>query len=449
MHHDRAPAADAMKRFCIGLTCFLSSVAFPQQEISSPSEATLGMIDTILVAGNEKTKSYVILDEMTLKPGMVATRGSMEFDRNRIYSLGLFTSVDLLYDSLGTTRFLFVEVRERWYVVPFPIFGFRDGDPKRVYYGAGLLHNNVGGRNQKLSASLTLGYDPSVRLAFLDPLLGRRSRLFGALSAVFSRQKNKSEREADLTGDYSEDYFEIDGTLGRRFSLYQTAGITLGYSVVAVPEYFPGRTVEKSGQDRFLSTTVAYTYDSRDLAEYASRGYLAATSITQNGLGESSLSYLRSVLDLRAFLPLPERFTLAMRGYGSLVSGGEVPIYGHAYFGYSERIRGFFRDVSEGEDLFLSSAELRFSLLSPRTIRVSGLPLPEEFTVWRFGISLALFADAGTTWNRGDHPGLRDLASGVGGGLHILLPYSVVIRIEYARNSAHRGQWILDFRGAI
>jgi hemolysin activation/secretion protein len=119
------------------------------------------------------------------------------------------------------------------------------------------------------------------------------------------------------------------------------------------------------------------------------------------------------------------------------------------YFGYSERIRGFYNEVAEGEDLVLLSSELRIAILPARTVQVSGLPLPEEFTVWRFGISLALFADAGTTWLRGEPFGLREFCSGVGAGIHFLLPYSAIARVEYARNSAHRGEWILGFRGAI
>jgi outer membrane protein assembly factor BamA len=130
-------------------------------------------------------------------------------------------------------------------------------------------------------------------------------------------------------------------------------------------------------------------------------------------------------------------------------SGGIVPTYGRTYFGYGERIRGFYNEVAEGEDLLLASAEIRFALLPARTILVPGLPIPEEFTIWRFGVSLALFADAGTTWLHGEPLSLHTLCSGAGAGVHFLLPYSVVARVEYARNSAHQGQWILGFRGVI
>ena len=40
-------------------------------------------------------------------------------------------------------------------------------------------------------------------------------------------------------------------------------------------------------------------------------------------------------------------------------------------------------------------------------------------------------------------------ATGYGAGIHFLLPYSVVLRTEYAWNEYGMGQFIIDFRGNI
>lgn len=77
------------------------------------------------------------------------------------------------------------------------------------------------------------------------------------------------------------------------------------------------------------------------------------------------------------------------------------------------------------------------------------LPVPDQFALWRFGINLALFADAGSAWFRGKGLKLESFVSGYGGGVHILLPYGYVGRIEYAINNYGRGQLILDLRGSI
>jgi hemolysin activation/secretion protein len=72
-----------------------------------------------------------------------------------------------------------------------------------------------------------------------------------------------------------------------------------------------------------------------------------------------------------------------------------------------------------------------------------------EFKVWRFGITLSAFVDAGAVWFRKDGFQIADFRHGQGLGINFLLPYSYVARIEYAWNEQWRGQWILDLRGSF
>lgn len=408
-----------------------------------------GVVDTVFVSGNEKTKNYVILDEMTIRPGSTATLESIEYDRNRIYSLGLFNRVDMSYDSIAGSRILFVDVSERWYLIPVPLFGFRDGDPKRPFYGAGILHNNFAGRNQKLFASIVFGYNPSLSLFFSDPQIDRKNNLFMSGSLSYSRVRNKSEIASAISGDFDEKHFDADITLGKRFSLYESAGFKLGYQIVQIDQYRPGRTVSSTGKDAFITGTLSYSYDSRDLREYAASGRFTSFYLHKYGFGTSDVNFARFGGDMRGYLPLPGDFTFASRIHGTIVSGGVIPTYNHAYFGYGERIRGYFKTVFEGENMLGTSVELRWPLLKARTIYFSAIPLPPEFSVWRIGVSLAIFADAGTTWFRGEKLRLGSFASGYGGGVHFLLPYSTVLRTEYAFNEYGKGQFIFDLRASL
>jgi outer membrane protein assembly factor BamA len=420
----------------------------PIDSIQTSDRSTL-RIDTILVFGNRKTKDFVILDEMTLRKGMVVTSDAIEYDRSRIYSLGLFTRVDIDYQKLDTTGVLVVDVNERWYLIPIPLFGFRDGDLKRIFFGAGFLHNNFRGVNQKLFASFTLGYDPSVNVQFYDPLLDPDSRLYFGIGAGTAKVRNRSAIEAAITGDFDESHHDINVLLGKRLDLNERTGVRIGYSVVQVSSYRPGRTVSPDGRDDFLYCTIDYTFDSRDLAEYASNGAFTSLNVTKIGFGESRVSYARYGADFRHYFPLPMGLTFATRAYGSVVSGGEVPTYAHSYIGFGERLRGYYTTVFEGEDIAGATLELRFPLLRQLTIDVTALPIPEEFAIWRFGINLALFADAGSTWYRGDRVKLWSFNSGYGAGFHFLLPYGLGARVEYARNNYGRGEFILDLRGSI
>jgi len=444
-----------MTRPLLAAACLAAALAgvtspLPAQEIAvSPGETPLGIVDTIIVSGNEKTKTYVILDEMTLKPGSTVTQGAITYDRNRIYSLGLFTKVDVFFDSLGTQRFLFVDVRERWYIIPVPILGFRDGDPKKIYYGAGLLHTNFRGRNQKLYGSAVFGFDPAFSFSFADPLFDRESSTYIATSVSTANVRNRSEVEASLTGDFDERHVDLSGTLGKRFGLFETADISPGVHYVKVSIYRQGRTADPDGTDLYLYATASYNHDTRDLREYSMRGSLAHFYFTKNGFGESAVNFSRFGFDLRTFIPLVTDFSLGFRGHASLVSGSTIPTYARAYYGSSERIRGYYHTVWEGEDLAGGTVELRYLVYDPRTFVFSAIPMPVEFSVWRFGVGLALFCDFGAAWYRHDELQLASFGSGYGAGINFLLPYGAVLRVEYAWDNYGRGQFIVDLRTSI
>jgi outer membrane protein assembly factor BamA len=413
------------------------------------SPVLLGPVDTILVYGNTRTRAYVILNEMSIIPGQQFTPEMIEYDRNRIYSLGLFTSVDLFLDTLAAPSVLRVLVSERWYVFPVPLFGFRDGDVNRAYYGAGLYHQNFQGRNQKLFGSVVFGADPSAQISFAEPLIDHEHRLSFGAQLSFSRTRNRSEEEAALSGTFDELHYDGNVSMGKRFNLYQYAGVNLGYSVVEISSYRPSRTVSSSGIDRCIYTSAYYSYDTRDLTEYPTKGNFFSCYLTKYGLGTSEVDFARFGVDLRKYVPLPFSFSLAARVSGAMMMGGEIPTYAHVYLGYGDRVRGYFKTVFEGENIVCSTIELRFPLFPARIYRVSTPILPEEFSIWRFGVALILFADAGTTWYRQQRVPLESFASGYGGGVDFLLPYGIIVRSDYAWNNFGRGQFILDFRRAI
>ncbi len=423
------------------------SLVFAQAEPSRPN-TSFGMIDTVIVVGNDKTKEAIILREMTLRPGMEATTEAMEWDRSRIYSIGLFTRVDLSVVPLDNRNMLIVDVSERWYIIPLPLFGFRDGDPKKPYYGAGLLHNNFQGLNQKLFGSVIFGYNPSLALSFSDPWIDRENNLFLSAGLSFSRIRNRSAIIAG-TNNFDEKHYDINSTLGKRFTLFQSVALNVGLHMVEVTDHRPGTTVSPTGIDRYIYASISYAFDSRNLRDYTTEGTYFGTYVTKYGFGETELSFTRVGADLRRFTPLPLNFTLVNRVHGSVVSGSFIPTYSRTYFGYGERIRGYFKNVFEGENIAGTSVELRWPLVKPRTVVFSAISIPQEFSVWRLGISLALFADAGATWFRGDKLSLDSFASGYGGGIAFLLPYDIVMRTEYAWNDRGKGQFVIDFRSSF
>jgi outer membrane protein assembly factor BamA len=431
-----------MTRLLAFLLC-LASLASAQEPDSSAASDTSRTVESVLITGNTRTKEFVILREMSLRSGGRVTHSLLDYDKNRIYSLGLFNRVEIYVipkDSSGAD--LLVDVSERWYLFPYPIFGIKDRDWGKAFYGVGLLHNNFRGRNEKLFASLVLGFDPSLALWYRNSFLDETGTYFLEGRLALSRVRNRSVEAKRLLGDFDEKHVGVGGTLGRRYGISHTVWLGLGYEVVNIPDNRLSQTVSPDGVDQFPVATLGYTFDSRDLREYASAGEFLRLSATKIGWPSNGLDLVRYAADARHFQPLPLGTTLGVRLFADIAAGSRTPTYNRVYFGYGERIRGHFKEVMEGENQFGAVAEFRVPVLAPRYFSVGFLP--REFGVWRFGVSAALFADAGTVWFRSQSFALNALAKGYGAGIHFLLPYSVVLRTEYAWNESRRGEFIID-----
>jgi outer membrane protein assembly factor BamA len=436
---------------CLPLMLLLlccSVVSAPAQDslarVPSPDiPDSLWVVDTVRIVGNNHTKSFVILREMTLKPGSPITQRLLEFDKSRIYSLRLFNQVQIHVEpSTGGSAHLVVEVSERWYLFPYPIFGIRDRDWDKVFFGAGVVHTNFRGRNEKLNAAFVLGFDPSAGLSYRNPFLNSEGTEFIEGQIAFSKVRNRSILAQVGPDNFDERHYTLLGRYGRRFGIEHTAWIELKYEIVDIPGYVPVPTIAQDGVDRFPTATIGYSYDSRDFGEYPSSGMYFGATISKFGFPSAALDIVRYAADVRGYEPVAPNTVLTARVFSNLVAAGRTPSYNRVYFGYGERIRGHFKDVREGESIVGASAELHYTLLPPRYFRVSGLP--PEFAVWRFGITATGFADAGTVWFRGVPVALNDFARGYGAGIDFLLPYSAVIRTEYALNEVRHGEFIVE-----
>ena len=442
----------ALFRVTVCIIVCLVFLSFPilAQDPSSVVSSTMQpvTIDRIVIRGNQVTKDYVILREMSLKPGDTLSLKAAEYDKNRIYSLGLFNRVELSYHVEDHGATLYVDVNERWYIFPYLVLGFKDRDWDKIYYGLGILHDNFRGRNEKVSASFALGYDPFFALRYQNPILSLESNLFLSGRVYYSRERNKSLVSGESGPNFDEDRYGFEGTLGKRLDIFRSVSLTLGYQVLTVSQNEAGRTLSPSGRDAFITAGVGYAHDTRDLFEYPSKGRYIGVSFVKVGFGESDVNYYRFYLDSREFVPVVSGVTIAGHMGMSIAGGGRVPNYDHVYFGYENRIRGHFNEVYEGEDIIGASLELRVPILPARFFKVEAIPIP-EFGVWRFGVYAALFGDAGKVWYRSDSFNLHDLVKGYGVGLNFLLPYSGVFRIEYALNEVRRGQFIFDLSSSF
>ncbi len=441
------PAA-ALLLLVLAATPASAQDTLPDQRLSDFFPDSVLVVDEVVVTGNEKTKQFVILREMSLRPGEQISRERIEYDRERIYSLRLFNRVQVrAVPSVPGKARVIVEVDERWYIFPFPILGLRDRDWSKIFYGAGVVHNNFRGRNEKLFGSFTLGYDPSVTVAYRNPFLDEEGIWFLDARSSYNRIRNRSPEVEAAFGEYEERHFSVLVNAGMRLGRHNSIWLAGGYKLVHAPADSVVTTISEDGRDHFPVFGTGHLYDTRDLAEYPSHGTMVSTTLMKYGVPGYDVDYFRFATDLRHFALLPGGLTFGGRLYGDFGGGREIPVYGRVFIGYGERVRGHFDEVVEGENIAGATVELHVPLLSVRYLKVA--LLPDGFNLWRFGVGAALFGDAGTAWFGNEKFSVANFAKGYGGGIHFLLPYSVVLRFEYAWDELRRGELIIDLGAAL
>ncbi|MDP2208060.1 MAG: POTRA domain-containing protein [Bacteroidota bacterium] len=437
-----------MKTFFL-IIFFFASNNFLQSNNLPLQQTPDAFIDSVIILGNNKTKSFVILREMKLKPGSVLTDEAIDYDKKRIYSLQLFNSVEIFKVETTQPKYnLLVVVTERWFLYPIPIFGIKDRDWKKIYYGAGIVDINFRGRNEKIFAIGTLGYEPSLQLSYRNPQIDYWEDVFVNTSFGYYENENKSLSAQNDAANFFQYHTSASISIGKRFQTSHTAWIHFGYEVVKLSDYQPGRLLNAWGKDAFPIFSTGYNYDTRDLNDYTLFGSYINFHVSKFGLFEKNIDYWKYSFDYRRFIPLIPDVVLAFRSFGTFSSGEELPSYKHVYFGYSERIRGHYKNIYEGENVLGSSAELRIVLLQPQYFNLDFMPMP-EFSVWKFGIAAALFGDAGNVWYRKQPLAIADFKKGYGAGLHFMLSYHFVFRAEYALNELRKGEFIFDISAAF
>jgi len=398
------------------------------------------IIRDIQIRGNVTTKEHVILREMSLKVGDTLTQHAKDIDRNNIYNLRLFNKVDVddsVYQNQAT---VIVTVSERWYFVPFPVLGMKYRDLSKLYYGAGMMHQNFRGRNEKLFTLFYFGYDKLFMINYHNPKVTDDDDIFIGTALTIQRLHKLSS----ISEEYINSNLFLRGTVGKRFGIYQTISSTFGYELWQVSDPRLNSTASSSGRDAFLILSFSYRFDTRNNYEYTTDGTLVSLAVSKNGFGESDVNIASANYDLRKFFGFNGGSAFGLRTAGSFAWGGIIPQYRHVFFGYDDRIRGYFYKKIEAENKISGSIELRLPILLPRYLEIGWIGIP-EFQKLRYGIYFGIFADAGKAWSRSQVLSEQPWYSGFGAGLQFLLPYGFTIRTEAAMNNLGNTEYVIDF----
>jgi len=399
-------------------------------------------VDSIKIIGNENTEDYIILRELTFSVGDSVSFNQLDYNKERIYSLGIFNFVNVSADTTLNKISVVINVTESWYIYPIPFYHLVNDE---VRYGIRVVWKNFRGRNEKLSATVAMGYNPYYSMTYQIPVLSKEYNLGMNISSYYQRIVNPSESTKNIIGEDFEYIFISNAvTLGKRINQFNNLAVSVGYSYVEAPKYYDEKVnASKQRIDRYPFMGISYQLDTRDLKQYAMMGTYVNVSYLYKGFGVQDISHSIVFGDFRQFGNLFGSLSHKYRVAAQHTAGNSVPIYDLSYIGYKDFVRGHKSDIREGDNSLVISYELDLPLIKEWDL-VMDLPLlPKRLTSARIGIHITAFADAGIAFNTRDRINKLCFDKGWGFGINLLfLPHNG-LRFEYAWNEFGQGEFLI------
>ncbi len=429
-------------------------------------------IDKIYIEGNKRTRTEIILRELDFSIGdtirldhLTARLQENEFN---VMNTGLFTSATLSFKEWeGATNKvgLNIEVKEDWYVFPFPIVELADRNfnvwwtdynrsLKRLNLGIRFYHTNVTGRRDWLKTVVQFGFTKKYELIYTLPSFNKTETLGLNFNILHTREK-----EIGYTTENNELLFHRndDRILLKRFRVgagliyrrqldvihqlnltYRNHTIDESIALELNPDFFLNGT-----QQEYFSLNYQLSVDKRDIRPYPMNGYFISGSLTKKGFGlTDDIRAFEMEAALQQYSTLNKKWSLALALKGKVsLQRGRQPYYTSRALGYeNDFIRGYEFYVIDGLDYVYHKQALRFNFFD-REYNWGRYMKYESFKLMPVKMFLVLHNELGYVNNpfyKENNPLSNQLLWGAGLGLDIVVYYNKVINLEYSRN--HLGE---------
>ncbi|MEQ1578595.1 MAG: outer membrane protein assembly factor BamA [Hyphomicrobium sp.] len=355
-------------------------------------------IERINVAGNERTKDYVIRREFRLAEGDAFNPLLVDRAKKRLQGLGFFKNVDIKRRPGSAPDRVILDVELVEQSTGELSFGAGYSTAEGVIGDVSITERNLLGNGQFLRLKLAGSVERlQVDLSFTEPRFLDRNIAAGF--DVFHKDIDQTE-EAGYASRRTGASVRMGFPLTE--NLWMQTAYTFDHSdIYEVDSRFVSRLVTeelaRNGSSADTSAVnMALTYDKRNHPNNPTSGYYFQLASDFAGLG-GDVQYVRVNGEGRAYYPIAEKITFVSR-----VVGGHIESWGDdsvrltdLFYRGGETIRGFDRggfgprdlktgDALGGQTYWAATAEVRF---------------PFPFIPDDLGISGAVYADAGSLFD--------------------------------------------------
>ena len=342
-----------------------------------------GVVNSIAISGNEKTKDFIIARNIMTEPGSVYNENQIKEDLVRLYATQAFKDVTREIEPTAEDPDLYdvtINVQEQR-TANISVGGGLDS-VTGVFGSVGIADNNFRGRNQRVSLNGLVGSgvilnDASIKrrvnmqaeLSFFEPhflnadtsLMAKLffrdfgsyqvplaiERRFGGEATVAHRMKKNKH----LTSTFSLGVEHIDvreGDFNKIASMFERYGVPISE-----------RAKQLDG-GLFMSLSPALIYDSRDSGIVTRKGTIASVRFSEElGLIDFDKTHGKLSGTIKHYIPIGKKSSLSfMARGGGKIHGDNMPDVMAYRLGGPYTIRGFkMSGVGTGDAFIMGSAE--------------------------------------------------------------------------------------------
>ena len=408
-----------------------------------------GIIDKIMIEGNEKTKDYIVARNILTEPGMIYNENLIKEDLVRLYATQAFKDVtreiepsEEIPDAYDIT----IKIQEQR-TASISVGGGID-TVTGLFGSMGITENNFRGRAERLSLTGLVGTgvmlnDSSVKdhmniqaeLSYFKPYLfnadtSLNNRLFfrdfgsyqiplaierrfgGEMTVAHRLKKNRHATSSFSLGVENIDVREGDFN-----------GISRMYQKYNIPIAERAKQLEGG---LFLSLSPALIYDTRDSATVTRHGTMASLRFDENiGLNGFDKTNGKLTGMIKQYVPIGKKSSLSFTAKGGGAIHGDIPEVMAYRLGGPYTVRGFkMSGVGTGNAFIMGSAEFATPIPFMDRTRIAFLD-NIRFTVW---------ADAGKVFDGTVSNTIYDrpeYAVSAGVGLKVFIPGMGPLSIDY------------------
>lgn len=457
------------------------TIKSPSRNRAQQSDTTERFLEVnrIIITGNKLTRPSIILRELSLKKGDVINTSTLpivlERDQRKLFNLHLFNTATITPLDLGNGVLdLLVEVDERWYTFPIPIFQLSDRnfnewwenydhDLSRVNYGVKLYQYNCWGRNQTLTLTAQFGFQKRFQFMYRIPYINKNQKQGLILEMDFIEAKNV----ADSTIDHKLRYFKHDQVLRTtkgigitytyRNNFYIQHRLKYEYRETNIADTLQLRNENYLGPEKNRQQYDAVTYefvsDHRDVIAYPLKGYQVYLHLQQYGIAlNNDFHKTEGYGSFAAHLDLKRNYFLSNLSFAYASSPDNIPYFNYGALGYNKTfVRGYEIYVIEGPRFFLNKTTIKKRIFS-KTWKIENSPI-KQFNHFPLAIYLKAYGDFGyvenySTYSENSFNTLlsNKVIGGGGFGLDIVSAYDMVVRFEYTFTSQNRGGFFFHLK---